>query len=257
MLRKFGLFIILPLIVMLANKGGRNQATTGAPFQNSSPACASCHSGGNYQPVISFFLKDSLGNIVPGYTPGATYNLEMRISSSSGSPKAYGFQAVMVNNANAQSGTFTSLGEKVRKLTLQNRTYLTQLSPLTSGVFTAKWLAPSQAEPATLFIAGLAVNENNNTNGDKGTFTSFAVNPLLVSNTEISTEKAVRVRLENCQLFFSEEADQLLCYDLQGKLMLKGKGSQLDVSSLSPGTYVIQGKNRHGFFAEKVTIFCL
>ena len=61
-------------------------------------------------PSISYVLRDSLGNTVDSYQPGSTYNLEMTIGATVGTPKTYGFQAVLVDDNNAQAGTFRESG---------------------------------------------------------------------------------------------------------------------------------------------------
>ena len=235
----FFVVAIAPL-VFLSNKGGRNQPTTGAPFENSSPACGECHSGGNFTPALSLTLKDTLGNVVNAYQPNQNYTLEMQVSSSTGSPKGYGFQAVLVDEANVQAGSFVSLGDKVRKLTLQNRVYLTQISPITSGLFTARWKAPAEAKNLKLYIAGLVTNSNGSTSGDKGTFTSFPILPSITSQTEEAPTWQVNVSVSGNTLSWDTDVQKAEVIDLSGRRIAAGQGSSLTLPAVSPGFYVLQ-----------------
>lgn len=240
------LLLFLTVVVFSSNKGGRNQPTTGAPFENSGNACAQCHAGGNFTPTISLTIKDSLGNVVDKYKANDTYTLEMKIGSTTGNPQAYGFQAVLVDEANAQAGSFTTLGEKVRKLTLQNRVYLTQISPLASGLYTAKWKAPETAKNLKLYIAGLATNNNGGTSGDKGTFTSFNIAPVITSNIEENPAEALSIRVQGNILSWNIEADQAILYDAWGRMVSKASGTEMMVPFAVPGFYILQhtrGKN--------------
>lgn len=234
-------------LVFLSNKGGRNQACTGAPFENNSKACAECHSGGNFTPSISYLLRDSLGNTVDHYVPGRTYNLEMTIGTAAGTPKSYGFQAVLVDDNNTQGGTFVSLGDKVRKLTLSGRTYLTQISPLASGLFTAKWKAPSEAKNLHLYISGLATNGNNNTSGDKATTSSFTLSPGITATQEYAAQKPV-IAVNGNTLQWNVDVEKAEVFDLAGRSITKGSGQEITVPSLLGGIYVlaltIEGKTQ-------------
>lgn len=232
------LFSIFSCLVFLSNKGGRNQPTTGASFENSAPACAECHSGGSYQPSLAIALKDSLGNVVDAYRPNSTYTLEMQIASTSGNPKTYGFQAVMVDEAGVQAGSFVSLGDKVRKLTLQNRVYLTQISPVASGLFTAKWQAPAEGKFLKLYIAGLATNNNSNTSGDKGTYTSFDLSPQLTA-TEEETAEDNKIFINGRQISWSTYAQNVMLYDQSGRLLQKTSGQLLEIPLAQPGMYIL------------------
>ena len=232
-------FLLGACFLLLSNKGGRNEPCSGAPFENNSKACSECHSGGSFTPAITFVVKDSLGNTVDSYIPGNTYNLEMAVSSTTGSPKAYGFQAVIVDENNAQAGSFVSLGEKVRKLTLQNRTYLTQISPLTSGVFTAKWKAPNTTGTLKLFMSGLATNGNNNTSGDKATTASFNINPSNTSATHESVSEELAISVHGNKVSWNVEADDATILDAGGKTVAKGSGNEITLPAATPGFYIL------------------
>lgn len=232
------LISVFSALVFVSNKGGRNQPTTGAPFENSAPACAECHSGGSYQPTIAIALKDSLGNVVNGYNPNGTYTLEMQLGSTLGSPKTYGFQAVLVDEAGTQAGTFVALGDKVRKLTLQNRVYLTQISPLASGLYTAKWQAPATGKNLTLYIAGLATNNNSNTGGDKGTFTSFNITPQLTSTFD-EAQQYETIFVNGRIISWQQHAESAALYDTNGRLLQHSSGTLLEIPAGQPGLYIL------------------
>ncbi len=235
----FFFLLLSASILFLSNKGGRNQPCSGAPFENNSKACSECHSGGNYTPAIALVVKDSLGNTVDSYIPGNTYNLEMAVSSTTGNPKAYGFQAVIVDGNNAQAGSFVTLGEKVRKLTLQNRTYLTQISPLASGIFTAKWKAPGTASDLKLYMSGVAVNSNSSTGGDKATTASFNINPSTISANHESDSEELAISVNGNKVSWNIEAKDAIIMDAGGKTVARASGQEIILPSATPGFYIL------------------
>jgi hypothetical protein len=249
------LFSVFVSLIFLSNKGGRNQATTGAPFENSAPACANCHSGGSYDPKIDVVLKDASNTEVSSYVADQEYTIEMKISST-GNPVNYGFQAVIVDKDAMQAGSFTTLGDKVRKLTLANRTYLTQVSPRADGIFTAKWKAPA-SDTSIVYIAGLATNNNSGTGGDKSKFTSIKLNKSGLSATSEPNLKSVSLLQSNIvsnELNFIKEVDRFSLYDMNGNVILKNENDK-NISQIPAGIYIVNYKNNGKDFSERIMKF--
>lgn len=136
---------------------------TGSPGSNGT--CGGCHSGGAFtNPSISIVVKNSLGNTVTSYVPGQTYTLEYT-ASAGGSPVGYGMQSLILNSSNTATGTMVSaLTPNTRVV---SSTFVEQTNVQANGFFSATWTAPAAGTgTATVYAITLAVNDNNNTNGD-------------------------------------------------------------------------------------------
>ena len=231
------------LILLQSNKGGRNEATTGAPFETNKSACASCHSGGNFTPEIKFSMKDKDGNLVTDYVANETYTLEFNLSSSTGNPKYYGFQAVIVDGSNKTAGKFTANGQNVRNITIQSKSYLTQSTAREDGTFTASWLAPDNIGSLKVYVAGIAANGTGNTNGDKAVKTEFDLQAAVTSSYEkvefTSPKLMCNAGCDNLE--FSLEVNDVLIFDVNGRTIqrIKSKVNSVDISTIKSGMYYI------------------
>ncbi|MFM2394846.1 MAG: hypothetical protein RLZZ546_2829 [Bacteroidota bacterium] len=233
------------LLLFLSNKGGRNQATTGAPFESNSSACAQCHGGGNsFNPMVNVNLRDENDSLISKYIPGKTYKVEIKFSNSGGSPVNYGFQAVTVDPANNQAGEVLSLGADVRKLTITNRTYLTQIKPRIDGNFTYEWKAPD-ADSIKLFVSGIATNNNSNTSGDKSVKSSFTFQKEITSYTSDLNEKKSSYTIENNYIYFNDNSAHGEIYNLHGvKVQIVKHGELLNLKQ--GGIYLLKyNTNNH------------
>lgn len=153
---------------LLSNSGGaasvQNVDRTSSPLGVGS--CGSCHSGGNYTPVISTELLDN-NSVVTKYSPGKQYQVRVTIVAGN-NPRGYGFQMVSLSgNNNVQGGSFGTAPAGFNKVTLNNRVYVEQSSTRTSGTFIIPWTAPVVGTGSVRFYsAGVAVNGSNGTGGD-------------------------------------------------------------------------------------------
>lgn len=153
---------------LLSNSGGaasvQNVDRTSSPLGVGS--CGSCHSGGNYTPVISTELLDN-NSVVTKYSPGKQYQVRVTIVAGN-NPRGYGFQMVSLSgNNNVQGGSFGTAPAGFNKVTLNNRVYVEQSSTRTSGTFIIPWTAPVVGTGSVRFYsAGVAVNGSNGTGSD-------------------------------------------------------------------------------------------
>jgi hypothetical protein len=250
------LLLTFAVLILISNKGGRNQATTGAPFENNSNACANCHGGGNFTPEITFKLIDGNNNIVEAYTPNESYKLEISIKSLSGNPKSYGFQAVIVDEAFNNAGKVLANGVNVRNLTIQNRTYLTQSSPKEDGIFTADWQAPDNKGDLTIYISGIATNGNNNTNGDKAVKQNFTNPKSQTSSTDIATEYVSLLKNTTIfdNIYFNQVVTNIAIFDINGRLMIREKDSKdvLNISQFPSGIYILNYEYNGKIYSNKL-----
>lgn len=227
------------LLIMQSNRGGRNQATTGAPFESSVLACAQCHGGGSaFNPTIDISLKDENNMVVNKYRPGSVYDVEIKFSSSSGSPANYGFQTVMVDKDNNQAGEVLTLGEDVRKLTITSKTYLTQTKPRADGIFKFQWKA-SDVDSIKIYTAGIATNNNGGTNGDKSVRLISKIEKDLSSFVNEEKENIMSYKISDNHIYFDNENTKGEIYNLSGlKIQNINHGESLKV--LNNGIYVLK-----------------
>lgn len=156
------------------NSGGPaangNQDRTGSPL--SSGNCATCHSGGAFQPTIDVFITDTMGNQVTAYTPGEDYIIEYFMLNSSGTP-FFGMQSVILSPAagNPDAGTMVSVitpGSHI--VSSGGRNYYEHSTPDPIGVFQMRWTAPAAGfGDVNIYASGNAVNGNGGTSGDEST----------------------------------------------------------------------------------------
>jgi hypothetical protein len=237
------LLSLVIIIVLQSNKGGRNDATTGAPFESNKNACAACHSGGTFAPEIKFLMKDADGNEVSAYEANKSYVLEFNLSTSTGNPKYYGFQAVIVDGTNKSAGKITSNGQNVRNITIQSRSYLTQSTAREDGIFTASWQAPENIGSLKVYVSGIAANGNNSTGGDKAVKTEFTI-PVSITSSSYQVEFSKPKLMCNLgcdNIEFSLDVEDIMIFDVNGVVHFntKSKTSAIDVSQISGGKYYI------------------
>tara|TARA_R110002050_G_C8962353_1_gene514578 strand:+ start:10852 stop:12027 length:1176 start_codon:yes stop_codon:yes gene_type:complete len=173
-------FLLLPIILGItslfflsyssgaaANGGGDS---TGSP--GSSNSCSGCHSGGNFGTSITISIKNTLGNSVTSYVPGASYTVEYQVSAASGSPK-FGFQGVALATGNINAGVFDTVFTSGTQISISGGRYLPEHStPSLTGTFKVGWIAPSIGTGVvTFYYAGNAVNGNGVPLGDQPTST--------------------------------------------------------------------------------------
>lgn len=252
---KICIMISIVMLVLQSNKGGRNQATTGAPFETSALACAQCHGGGSsFNPNINITMKDENDVLVSKYKPGNIYNVEIKFSSSSGSPANYGFQAVLVDKDNNQAGEILTLGEDVRKLTITSKTYLTQVKPRTDGSFKFQWKAPD-ADSIKIYSAGIATNNNGGTSGDKTVRLISNIEKELASSSHESIGNDAKYKIVNNHIFFENEKQNGEIFDLNGmKLQSIEHGEKLHL--FKNGIYILKYKDMYNkAFSTKFHFF--
>lgn len=140
---------------------------TGSPIAGSGGQfCGQCHNAGNFAPVMEIQLFEN-GDPVTKYEPGKTYQLEVSITATDGTPAGYGFQAVALDDANAGQGTFNNLPADVKITDLNGIKYVEQGKRLSSSTLMLDWTAPTAgAGDVTIYASGVAANGNNGNSMD-------------------------------------------------------------------------------------------
>jgi hypothetical protein len=156
------------LFLLLSNASGAGNAQgadrTGSPLGIGT--CGSCHSGGNYLPVLNVAIVEGDQQITR-YVPGKQYQIKVTLDGKN-NPREYGFQLTALVGANNQSaGIFGQAPSGFRQITLDNRRYIEHSSPSVATSFVIAWTAPAAGlGPVRFYASGLTTNNNNGTGGD-------------------------------------------------------------------------------------------
>jgi hypothetical protein len=225
---------LLGYITLSSRSGGAgsiaNSEAAGTP---GATTCMNCHLGGTFNPTTTIDIKNSAGTSVTTVQSDSVYDVSVTIVAASGTPGAYGFQAIFLENQNNTNiGTFQNLGTGQTTKTFANgRVAVEHNTPSTSNSFSFKWKAPNvaTATTATLYAFAMAVNLNSNGTGDIGDGHTYqvTVQPSLpsgiaqtVSGVEMTLFPNPVVNDVNVKISFDNETQlQLSVIAADGKLM--------------------------------------
>ena len=137
---------------------------TGSPL--STIQCGSCHNGGNFGTDTQVRLVDANGTMQSSYIPGETYTLQVEIATTT-APSAYGFQAVVLDGANAQAGRFGTPASGIRVRARNGIEYIDHTRRLQTNLIEIDWTAPAMGTgQVDVYAVGNAINGNGGTSGD-------------------------------------------------------------------------------------------
>lgn len=166
--------------LLLNNSSGagavQNQDRTGSPL--SSATCQACHSANAFSPTISLEILENDAPIT-AYTPGQTY--VMRVSAGfTGSPQAFGFQAVALNGSNnQQAGNFQNPPSGTQITNLNGRQYPEHSQRSQSNTFEMEWVAPEAGTGEVRFHSSIVAA--NNAGGSTGDGAASLGSPVTLS----------------------------------------------------------------------------
>jgi hypothetical protein len=162
---------------------------TGSPGE-STCATAGCHSGGvSASKGITITSVPSFSN--NEYMRDSTYTISVLVSASGFN--YYGVGAEIIDSTGQNSGTITTLmSAGVKILYYAGRANVVHTAPKFGAggtQFNFMWQAPSEGA-ATLYVAGNAVNNNNNSLGDipMNTSLSLSIAPLPPDTSHPNTD---------------------------------------------------------------------
>lgn len=156
------------LFLLLSNASGAGNAQgadrTGSPLGIGT--CGSCHSGGNYLPVLNVAIVEGDQQVIR-YVPGKQYLIKVTVEGKN-NPREYGFQlTALAGSGNQSGGIFGQAPSGFRQLLLDNRRYIEQSTPSAANSFVIPWTAPAAGlGPVRFYASGLITNDNNGTGGD-------------------------------------------------------------------------------------------
>ena len=155
--------LILGVLVWLANAGNPPNGMTGAPFDST---CNSCHGGGNYGGNVTV---DGLPGTI---APNTTYPLNITLNPTAGNPNRGGFQLVVVDDNNANSGNLTNGNNQSGTEFSGGREYLDhRVTKFFGGgpiSWSFTWTSPASAagNMVNFYFIGNFCNGTGNTDGD-------------------------------------------------------------------------------------------
>lgn len=210
---------------------------TGSP--NSSATCASCHSGGSFNPTMTIEVKDALSNPVTSYIPGNTYTVEYTVVAGSGTPQGYGMQSVILNSSNTNSGNMVTANTTNSQITNAGGfQYLEHQGFQAGGFFSVDWTAPSAGTgPVSIFGISLAVNGSGNTAGDQVTPTQVFSLTESVPTTISYAGNPYCADAPNASPVVTGE--QGGTYSAPVGLDINGSSGEINISNSTPGTYTV------------------
>jgi hypothetical protein len=256
------LFAALGYITLSSRSGGAgtvaNQEAAGTPGANT---CMNCHLGGTFNATTTIDIKNSSGTSVTTVQSDSVYNVSVTVVAASGTPAAYGFQAIFLENqSNTNIGTFQNLGTGQTIKTFTNgRVAVEHNTASGSNIFNFKWKAPSDtiSQTATLYTYAMCVNLNSNGTGDSGDAHTYQVTiqpstPSSVSMNQSSAEMTLFpnpvVNDVNVNITLQKETQlQLSVFSADGKSIrnqtvnaMEGLNNfSMNLSDLSAGAYLL------------------
>jgi hypothetical protein len=249
-------------ITLSSRSGGAgsvaNSEAAGTPGAST---CMNCHLGGTFNPTTTINIKNSAGTSVTTVQSDSVYDVSVTIVAASGTPAAYGFQAIFLENLNNTNiGTFQNLGTGQTTKTFANgRVAVEHNTPSTSNTFSFKWKAPSVtvSQTATLYTYAMCVNLNNNGTGDSGDAHTYqvTVEPSLPSGI-IQNDSQVEMTLfpnpvvneANVSVTLQKESQlQLSVFSVDGKIIRTQSVNasaglnnlSMNLSDLNAGVYLM------------------
>ncbi len=160
-------FTLLFSVLFIGFSGNPPNGNTGAPGDS---LCTGCHSNSNPN---GFAGTVDVLNFPSTITPNTTYNLTAEIVYTSGTPVRAGFQAVILDASNNNSGDLSTTDPNVASTTAGSREYVEHdpsqsFGTGTSVTYNFDWVAPNapNGEVITLYIASLFGNGANGNGGD-------------------------------------------------------------------------------------------
>lgn len=254
------LFTILFACFLISSSKGRagtaGEGNTGAPGDNIKQ-CSSCHQGASFDTEAEILVLNSESISIDQYIPGEEYTVQLTVNANGAS--VYGFQMVsLFDSNNEDTEGFTQAGSGMQLVPLNGRNYLEHSDPSVSNVFQTTWIAPEAGSNDVSFYAAVnAANGNGNTLGDHAGATELTLSEFISSSEEVYADQ-ISIYPNPVTNFVSIETGDLnieaiSIYNLQGQeiITMEGSNSQIDVSNLSTGLFLVSFATRNGERIQK------
>ncbi|HLP94241.1 MAG TPA: choice-of-anchor V domain-containing protein [Saprospiraceae bacterium] len=244
--------LLLGTLVWLANNGNPPTGKTGSPFNGN---CNECHNGSNYTGTVE------VSGFPATADPGATYDINLKITASSGNPVKAGFQLVVVDGSNANCGDLINItGNGTGTEMLQSREYMEQRNGKNFAGGTVswdfQWKAPTSMNGNTIkaYFIGNMCNGTGGSGGDNPVWDnitfSFAGSPPLTAEITSSTNPTCNGSSNGNATVEATGGSTPYTYAWTG-----GQTTQT-ASNLAAGTYTVTvtGANGSGTATASITL---
>jgi hypothetical protein len=201
---------------------------TGSPLTQTQ--CSNCHNGGSFAPSATLEVLDE-GVAVTEYMPGKTYTISIAVTAQN-NPAGYGYQAVVLDQANNQAGSFGTPGADFRIVNFGPRQYFEHRRRQASSTAEIEWQAPpAGTSEVTIYAATNSVNNNGSTGGDNVAFVELSLSEAQSSNVdqlvdsklfEVASLGGGQIRLVAGEAVQSPISIQV--YDLNGRMLIRQSG---------------------------------
>lgn len=239
---------------------------TGSP--GSTATCAGgCHAASSSKTLASFMIAEAATPTTPvtKYVPGKLYTITLAGTNTSGKPK-FGFQATVTNATGTAVGTLSATAASTAVHTAGTVKLVEHTSPITgatAGVYSVSfnWTAPA-AGTGTVSIYGIvnAVDGNNSDSNDEPSngFKLDVTEDVSSAIAEITPSKNLQIVPNPATDFISinniGNDAHIALFGMNGALLLSsGSGSQINISMLPAGSYIVQ-VNDNGQLSSAVLV---
>ncbi|CAN5367919.1 hypothetical protein BH10ACI2_BH10ACI2_19970 [soil metagenome] len=154
-----------------ASISGPPASHTGAPGELN---CTDCHNAASGVGQLSIVAPAS-------YTPGQTYQLQVRHATTDTTRKRWGFEMTALAS-NVMAGAFANVNTATQIVSGASKRYVEQTSTGTfqnqtgGATWTINWTAPAtNVGPVTFYAAGIQSNNNGSESGDQTYLTNVVV----------------------------------------------------------------------------------
>ncbi len=259
-----GFLVSVILISSVKYSSGTPGGKTGSPLDGAT--CSQCHSGSSDIAVEGWITSDIPAE---GYTIGDTFNFEVTMTDSEAS--LFGFEITAENEGLGKAGTFLVVDNVNTKVAANYITHKKGLAVADSTfVVQFKWVAPeSDAVPVTFYGAFNGANGNASTSGDQIYLSELSVigqGPISVKDLSNNLNNNVSfypnpagddlsVRIKK---LLTDKNTKFEIFNLEGKVLISGNlknaDTNIDISELPEGNYILKITSQNYFSTEKLIV---
>ena len=190
------------------------------------------------------------------YLADSVYEVTIIVDNSSGTPAGYGFQMICLDSDDDNYDGWSNPSSNGQLSTSGGRNYVEHDGMSSSNVFTVDWTAPSEGTgEVTFYVGGNAVNESDDTGGDRAAIDAFSFDEMPAdATTGINRAQNVEFAVfpvptaDVLNIIGAENGMQALVYSINGARVMQSKiaSGSIDVSALETGFYLLEVESMQG-----------
>ncbi len=242
-----GLCSVILCMGLMSNSGGRasvaGQGATGAPGEQTC-GVPGCHASGNFDPVVEISVTDMDGIVVEEFFPGVNYNVAVTIAAGSGTPGAYGFQILALDNTDTDVSSWSNPSGNAQTVSLGARNYVEHNSPSASNIFEMQWTTDQEVADITFYAVGNAVNLNGSPGQDGIATTSVTIPRAVLSTNNLADDINLTISpnpvIDFLRIAADVDYESIEIIDLMGKRHLESTSGDVSIGHIPAGTYIVK-----------------